>query len=94
MKLKEIIFVVEEDPEGGYTSQALGYSIFTEAETLEELKENIKDAIKCHFDKIEIPLFVHLHIIKEERLKFQLKSDMEKREDFNFIGELVNWRIG
>jgi len=67
MKLKEIIFIVEEDPEGGYTSQALGYSIFTESETLEELKENIKDAIKCHFDKRETPLFIRLHIIKEER---------------------------
>jgi len=67
MKLKEIIFIVEEDPEGGYTSQALGYSIFTEGETLEELKENIKNAIKCHFDKIETPLFIRLHIIKEER---------------------------
>jgi len=67
MKLKEIMFVGEEDPEKGYTAQALGYSIFTEGDTLEELKENIKDAIKCHFDKKEMPIFVHLHIIKEEK---------------------------
>jgi len=67
MKLKEIMFVGEEDPEKGYTAQALGYSIFTEGDTLEELKENIKDALKCHFDKKEMPLFVHLHIIKEEK---------------------------
>lgn len=61
------MFVGEEDPEKGYTAQALGYSIFTEGDTLEELKENIKDALKCHFDKKEMPLFVHLHIIKEEK---------------------------
>jgi hypothetical protein len=67
MKLKEIMFVCEEDPEKGYTAQALGYSIFTEGDTLEELKENIKDALKCHFDKKEMPIFVHLHIIKEEK---------------------------
>ena len=67
MKLKEIMFVGEEDPEKGYTAQALGYSIFTEGDTLEELKENIKDALKCHFDKKEMPFFVHLHIIKEEK---------------------------
>ena len=67
MKLKEIMFVGEEDPEKGYTAQALGYSIFTEGDTLEELKENIKDALKCHFDKKEMPLFVHLNIIKEEK---------------------------
>jgi len=67
MNIKEIIFMVEEDPEGGYTARALGYSIFTEAETLEGLKESIKDAIKCHFDKDEeIPKIVRLHIVKEE----------------------------
>lgn len=53
MKVKEIIFIVEEDPEGGYNAKALYCSIFTEGESLEELKENIKDAIKCHFDKEE-----------------------------------------
>jgi len=41
--MSEIIFIVENSDEGGY-------SIYTEGETLDELKENIKDAIKCHFD--------------------------------------------
>lgn len=53
MKIKEIIFLVEEDPEGGYTAKALGESIFTEADSLEEIKENIKNAISCHFDNEE-----------------------------------------
>jgi len=71
MSIKEIIFMVEEDPEGGYTARAFGYSIFTEAETLEELKENIKDAIKCHFDRNEeIPKIVRLHIVKEETFAY------------------------
>jgi len=48
--MSEIIFIVENSDEGGYTAKSLGYSIYTEAETLDELKENIKDAIKCHFD--------------------------------------------
>ena len=51
--MSEIIFVVENSDEGGYTAKALGYSIYTEGETLDELKENIKDAIKCHFDVSE-----------------------------------------
>jgi len=67
MKVKEIIFIVEEDLEKGYTAQALGYSIFTEGETLKELKENVKDALKCHFNKEELPLYVCLHIVKEEK---------------------------
>jgi len=67
MKLKEIIFIVEEDLEKGYTAQALGYSIFTEGEDLKELRKNIKGALKCHFDKKELPLLVRLHIVKEEK---------------------------
>jgi predicted RNase H-like HicB family nuclease len=64
--MSEIIFIVEDSDEGGYTAKSLGYSIYTEGETLDELKENIKDAIKCHFDVEEIPHIVRLHIVKDE----------------------------
>jgi predicted RNase H-like HicB family nuclease len=64
--MNEIIFIVEDSDEGGYTAKALGFSIYTEGETLDELKENIKDAIKCHFDEKEIPHIVRLHIVKDE----------------------------
>ena len=64
--MSEIIFIVENSDEGGYTAKSLGYSIYTEGETLDELKENIKDAIKCHFDEKEIPHIVRLHIVKDE----------------------------
>jgi predicted RNase H-like HicB family nuclease len=47
----EIIFIIEESPEGGWTAKALGHSIFTEAESDEELKENIKEAFNCHFEE-------------------------------------------
>jgi len=64
--MSEIIFVVEDSDEGGYTAQALGYSIYTEGETLEELKENIRDAVKCHFDEQQRPRIVRLHMVKDE----------------------------
>lgn len=48
---KEIIFLVEESEEGGYEAKALEYSIYTEAEELEKLKEAVKDAVKCHFEE-------------------------------------------
>ena len=64
--MSEIIFIVENSDEGGYTAKALGHSIFTEGETLDELKENIKDAVKCHFDEKETPNIVRLHIVKDE----------------------------
>jgi hypothetical protein len=48
---REIIFLVEESPEGGFEARALGHSIFTEAETFEELKAMVQDAVRCHFDE-------------------------------------------
>ncbi|HDM79281.1 MAG TPA: 2-oxoisovalerate dehydrogenase [Deltaproteobacteria bacterium] len=63
---KEIIFVVEESPEGGYEAHALGHAIFTEADTLEELKEMIRDAVQCHFDESERPAIIRLHLVKDE----------------------------
>ena len=52
---QEIIFVVEESPEGGYEAQALGYSIFTQSERLEELRTMVRDAVTCHFDESDSP---------------------------------------
>ncbi len=62
--MEEIIFLVEESVEGGYTAKGLGVSIFTEGETIEELQEKIKDAIHCHFDEVK-PRLVRLHMVKE-----------------------------
>ncbi len=64
--MKEIIFLVEESLEGGYEAKALGESILTEAENLNDLKESIKDAVKCHFDEKDLPRIIRLHFVKEE----------------------------
>lgn len=64
--LKEVIFLVEEAPEGGYIARALGYSIFTEADTWEQLKEAVQDAVRCHFEESERPLLLRLHVVREE----------------------------
>jgi len=50
--MNEIIFVVEEDVEGGYNARALGDAIFTQAETLDELRSSIRDAVDCHYDDL------------------------------------------
>jgi dephospho-CoA kinase len=63
--MSEIIFIVEESAEGGFEAKALGESIFTEAESMEELKENIREAIRCHYDE-NAPKVVRLHYVKEE----------------------------
>jgi predicted RNase H-like HicB family nuclease len=66
IEMSEIIFIIESSDEGGYTAKALGYSIFTEGQTLDELKENIKDAVKCHFEEKERPRIARLHMVKDE----------------------------
>jgi len=59
--MAEILFLVEEAPEGGYIAHALGYSIYTEANTWEELKSAIQDAVFCHFDEDQRPRVIRLH---------------------------------
>ena len=65
---KELIFLVEEAPEGGYTTHALGYSIFAEAETVEQLRSEVVDAVRCHFDEAERPKVATLHFVRDEVL--------------------------
>jgi hypothetical protein len=59
----ELIFLVEEAPEGGYTARALGQSIFTEADDLEELRRNVPEAVECHFDDGQGPKMIRLHFL-------------------------------
>jgi hypothetical protein len=61
---KEIIFLVEEYAEAGYTAKALGYSIFTEADSLDELKTNIQDAVSCHLGNTKKSPIIRLRFNK------------------------------
>jgi len=59
----EIIFSVQESREGGYEARALGHSIFTHAESMDELRDMVRDAIRCHFDPEPLPKVVCLRIL-------------------------------
>ena len=64
--MDEIIFVVTEAPEGGYTARALGEAIFTEADDLASLRERVRDAVHCHFDEGSAPRVVRLHFVRDD----------------------------
>jgi len=64
----EIIFVVEESPEGGYEAEALGESIFTQAETLGELRTMVQGTVRSHFDEDDRLQVIHLHLVHDEVL--------------------------
>ena len=66
MSQTEIIFAVQESPEGGFEAKALSHSIYTEAETLDELKKKVRDAVRCHFEENERPSVIRLHLVKDE----------------------------
>lgn len=68
--MSEIIFEVRDDEfEGGYIATALGHSIVTQAETKEELREMVRDAVQCHFDEsMEMPKVIRLHFVQDEVL--------------------------
>ena len=62
----EIIFSVSESPEGGYEARALGHDIFCEADTLDELRAAVRDAVHCHFEDRSGPAVIRLHLVKDE----------------------------
>ena len=66
--MSEIVFVVEQAPEGGYAARALGESIFTEADTIEALRAAVQDAVQCHFDEGQSPKVIRLHFVRDELL--------------------------
>lgn len=64
--MSEIIFLVEEADEGGFTAQAVNHSIFTDGDTIEQLRQNIREAVECHFEDGLAPKLIRLHIVREE----------------------------
>ncbi len=66
MKDSEIIFAVEESPEGGYQAHALWHAIFTQADSMDELREMVRDAVRCHFEEGDAPTVIRLHFVHDE----------------------------
>lgn len=66
MSADEVIFLVEDSPEGGYEARALGHSIFTQADSMAELRSMVRDAVSCHFDESDRPNVIRLHLVRDE----------------------------
>jgi hypothetical protein len=62
----EIPFIIEDAPEGGYIARAVTASIFTEADSLAQLRESVREAVACHFDEGERPRLIRLHYVRDE----------------------------
>jgi len=68
--MKEIIFEVLEQPMGqGFVATAVGVGVHTEADTLEDLRQNVREAVDCHFDdSMDAPKLIRLHFVRDEVL--------------------------
>ena len=66
--MSEIVFLVEDAAEGGYNARALGESIFTQADTLDDLRANIREAVHCHFEPGQGPSVIRMHYVRDEVL--------------------------
>ena len=64
--MSELVFVVEEAPEGGYIGRAVGTAIVTEADDLDGLGAQVRDAVRCHFDEGRMPPVIRLHYVHDE----------------------------
>lgn len=62
----EIVFVVEEAPEGGFMARSVDHAIFTEADSMEDLHGQVRDAVRCHFDAGDVPRLIRLHYVRDE----------------------------
>lgn len=61
----EIIFEIEEDPEGGFVAHGIGVSIHAQADDLEGLKQAVRDAVVCHFEDGQAPRLIRLHLVQD-----------------------------
>jgi hypothetical protein len=66
--VNEIMFVVEEAAEGGFLAKAVGTSIITEADSIPHLHEQVRDAVRCHFEPAQMPKMIRLHFVREETI--------------------------
>jgi len=66
--MSELLFVVEEDADGGWVGRAVGADIFTQAETLDEMEAAVRDAVRCHYEPGMLPRLIRLHIVQDRLL--------------------------
>ncbi len=64
--MTEILFVVEEAAEGGFSARAMGCSIFTQADSMDALKVEVRDAVRCHVEEGDAPRVIRLHLVRDD----------------------------
>lgn len=66
--MKELVFEIVQDADGGYIAEALGESIFTQANTREELRANVREAVAAFYFDSAPPAAIRLRFVRDEVL--------------------------
>ena len=66
--MSELVFEVTQEADGGFVAEALGESIFTEADTWEQLRANVREAVAAYYFDRSPPQTVRLHLVRDEVL--------------------------
>ena len=64
----EVVFTVTQEADGGYVAEGLGYDIFTQADTWDELRGNAREAVDAYFFDQKKPERIRLHLVRDEVL--------------------------
>jgi hypothetical protein len=94
----DVVFLVEESPGGGFMAAAVGVSIFTQADTLDGLRANVREAVACHYEPGQRPHSIRLRIVREEVLRLDARaprsSDQRHPKSRIVLGYWMGWLCG
>jgi predicted RNase H-like HicB family nuclease len=66
--MTELVFLVEQESDGGYVAEAIDEAIVTQGDTWQELRQNVRDAVQGFFFDSEPPASIRLHLVRDEVL--------------------------
>jgi hypothetical protein len=66
--MNEIVFEIVQEGDGGYTAEALGESIFTQADNWDELRANVREAVQAFYFDSSPPASIRLRLVRDEVL--------------------------
>ncbi|MGK0240676.1 MAG: hypothetical protein ACI92G_004167 [Candidatus Pelagisphaera sp.] len=66
--MNELVFEVTQEADGGYVAEALGESVITEADSWEDLRANVREAVMAFYFDREVPSSIRLHLVRDEVL--------------------------
>jgi hypothetical protein len=66
--MNEIVFEIMQEGDGGYTAEALGESIFTQADNWDELRANVREAVQAFYFDSSPPASIRLRLVRDEVL--------------------------